>query len=36
VALISADGPILAERFSYSAEDSDVAAVMGVPLRRLP
>jgi hypothetical protein len=36
VALVSAESPVVAERFSYSADDSDVAAVMGVPLRPLP
>ena len=36
VALVSADSPVLAERFSYSAQDSDAAAVMGMPLRPLP
>ena len=32
VAIVTADGPVLAERFSYSEADSDVAAVMGLPL----
>jgi hypothetical protein len=36
VALVSAESPLLAERFSYSAGDSDAAAVMGMPLRQLP
>lgn len=36
VAVVSADAPVVAERFSYSAEDSDAAAVMGMPLRQLP
>jgi len=36
VALASAELPVLAERFSYSAEDSDAAAVMGTPIRQLP
>ena len=36
VAIVSAESPVVVERFSYSADDSDAAAVMGMPLRPLP
>ena len=35
-ALVSANGPIVAERFSYSSRDGDPGAVMGLPLTQTP
>ncbi|MGH2786488.1 MAG: DUF5719 family protein [Actinomycetota bacterium] len=34
--LVDANGPIVAERFSYSSRAGDAAALMGVPLRPIP
>jgi Family of unknown function (DUF5719) len=36
IAIVSSDEPVLAERFSYSAADADVGAVMGLPFRLSP
>ena len=35
-ALVSASSPIVAERFSYSSDDGDTAALLGIPLTRTP
>ena len=35
-ALVSATGPIVAERFSFSSRVGDATAVMGVPVRPMP
>ena len=36
LAIVRADGPVVAERVAYSSELGDVAAVMGIPILRLP
>jgi hypothetical protein len=36
VAIVTSDEPVLAERYSFSASDADVGAVMGLPFRRSP
>lgn len=35
-ALITASGPVVAERFSYSNQGADFSSVIGVPIRPLP
>ena len=35
-AVLTASQPVVAERFSYSSVDSDVASLIGVPIRQLP
>jgi hypothetical protein len=35
-AIVTASGPIVVERFSYSSAVDDVASVMGIPIRQLP
>jgi hypothetical protein len=35
-ALVTASGPVIAERFSYSNQDSDAGSLIGIPLRQWP
>lgn len=36
IVFVRADGPVVAERVAFSSELGDVAAVMGIPIPRLP